>query len=73
MSMFSPFPTILVQWLKPSWKVGDRRFEPRSVIKFQTNKKILPRSLAMIIYCGEPLGPRGSMLGLRRQGLVSNS
>ena len=35
-----------VLWLKlPVWKVGDRRFEPLSGVKFQKNTMFLPGSL----------------------------
>ena len=34
-------------------------------LKFQGNKIFLPRSLVKIQYYGEPLRPRGSVLGLR--------
>ena len=60
----------MVQWLKlPACKVGDSRFEPTLAFKFQSNKMILLRLLVEIQYCGEPLWPRGSVLGLRPPGL----
>ena len=56
----------LVQWLKlPAWKVGDRGFEPHSHIKVSKERNVSCRLVVKIKYCGEPLWPRGSMLGLR--------
>ena len=57
-------------WLKlPAWKVGDRGFEHHSVLQVSKKQTVFPRSLVKIQYCGEPLWPRGSVLGLRPPGL----
>ena len=60
----------LVQWLKlHAWKIGDRRFVPRSNIQVSKKQKFLPRSFVAIQYCGEPLYLRGSVFDLRPPGL----
>ena len=46
-----------------------RRSSPTLAFKFQRNKMFLPCSLVRLQYCGEPLWPRGRLLGLRPQGL----
>ena len=53
--------------IKPAWLESRRSLVRTSLwpSKFKRNKKILPRSLAKIQYCGEHTWPRGSVLGLR--------
>ena len=53
----------------PAWKVRDRGLEPHSGFQVQRNKMFLPRLLVKIQYCGEPLCPKDSVLGLRPPGL----
>ena len=63
-------PGALVQWLQlPAWKVGDRGFEPRSVMQVSKKQRFLPQSLVKIQYCGESPWPRGTVLDLRLPGL----
>ena len=62
--------SVTMQWLNlPAWKVKDRGFEPRLVSKKQMFLKFLPCSLVKIPYCGTPLWPRDSVLGLRPPGI----
>ena len=56
-----------MQWLKlPAWKVGDRGLEPHSGLQVSKKQYVSSRSLVMIQYFGEPLLPRGGMLGIAR-------
>ena len=60
----------LVQWLNSllgKSEIVDSN--PTVAFKFQRNKNFLPRSLVKFSYCGEPLWPKGSVLGLRPTGL----
>ena len=58
-----------MQWLKlPAWKVGDRGFDPHSVLQVSKKQNVSSPLILKDSIFWDPLRPRGSVFGLRPPG-----